>query len=177
MEVRVSEHQQQITGAQADVAELAGDRLAGPVDGDHGSAVAGAKTRFLESRIHERRPLAYNDLVEGTAGMLAYRLEVSMRGRHKPRHLLQVEDSRHVSAKRQPIPGLQNLLGRDRRDGPVVPLDLDEEDTLQLPQPRVSDRSTHQRAGLEHLHLHGEAPHLLFDRLSGAMPDLQQSWR
>ena len=53
-EGRPGEHEQHVAGAQAHLAELAGDALVGPVDRDHGAAVAAAEARLLERAAHQR---------------------------------------------------------------------------------------------------------------------------
>ena len=116
------EHQQDVAGAQAHLAELALDALAGAVDRDHRPAVAAAEARPRCSVLPTSAGPAARPPPRRGAARCAEPTAPKWRSctETSPRMLLQVQDPGDVAGEGQPVPGGQHLVRPHRRDPVAV---------------------------------------------------------
>ena len=153
-EVRRTEHQQHVARTEDDVAELRVDALAGAMDGHDRRFVPGAKADLLEGRARERRARPDHDLEELSSRVVVDDREVWLRRGAQPRDPLEIDDPVDVAGEHEARAATQHAVGRNRRDGARLVVELDEIDALEVAQAGLGDGPPDERAprGDDHLH-------------------------
>ena len=156
-EVAARQEDERVTGVELDVAELAGDLGAGAVDGDHGGPVAGAAADLLQCAADQVRLPPDDRLeVERLAGVAEH---VGLFGRGAEAGAgPQVEHVGDVADEDQQVVGLQQLVGADRAEVPVVAHDVGQVHAGEAAQPGVGDRGADERAAGFDLEVQGVLP-------------------
>ena len=155
-EGRSGQHEEDVARVEGNLPQLAGDALAGAVDGDHRAAVAPPEARLLEGVAHEPRSRSDDGLVEAAVDGRAGGREVALLGGRQAAHLLQVQDPGDVAGEREAIAHGEDLVRTDRRDPVAVALHLDQEHALEAAQSALGDAVARDPGLVGHDHLERE---------------------
>ena len=147
--------QQDVAGAHDNVADLPADLLAVAGDGDDDGVVPRAELAGADRSSDERVRVAHHGLDQYAARPWLVELHDLVRCRLKPADLLKIDDRCDIAHEHEPVVGLQDLIGPDRRKDRAAALDLGEIQARQVPEPRLLDRLARQRPAGGDGHLDG----------------------